>query len=158
VRDECDGAAGESGGELLDRREAGSGLKGEERGDGDADESVERIPDEIESGDFVDEEVDAEENEGGGDDAPVGEEMERRGKVEISGVGEQAESGYCGVDVEPGREADGDHEGYELVGRQGHGDSIEAARQQVGKLASQQVSGRWSVGGRRGAWVETGTL
>ena len=71
VGDECDGATGESGGELLGGREAGCGLKGEERGDGDADESVERVPDKIECGDFVYEEIDAEENERGGDDAPV---------------------------------------------------------------------------------------
>ena len=63
---------------------AGRGLKGEQRGDGDADECVQRVPDEIEGGNFVDEEIDAEENESGGDDAPVGQEMQRRGQVEIS--------------------------------------------------------------------------
>ena len=124
--DERDGATCESGGELLRGRETGCGLKGEERSDRDADECVERVPDEIERGDFVYEEVDAEENESGGDDAPVGQEMERRRQVEILGVREQAESGHGGVDVEPGRETDGDHQSDKLVGRQGHRDSIDA--------------------------------
>ena len=33
-------------------------------------------------------------------------------------MGREAERGDCGVDVEPGRETDGDHQGDELVGRQ----------------------------------------
>ncbi|MEI9968618.1 MAG: hypothetical protein WDM87_08355 [Terracidiphilus sp.] len=71
MSDEGDGTAGEGGGELLGGRETGCGLKGEERGDRNADESVQRVPDEIERGDFVDEKVDAEEDERGGDDSPV---------------------------------------------------------------------------------------
>ena len=76
--------------------------------------------------------------------------MERRRQVEKSGVGEQAESCNGGVDVEPGREADGDHQGDKLVGRQGHRDSIDAGSQQVGKLASQHVSEgvHWAVDGK----------
>ena len=74
--DEGDGAAGKSGGELLARREAGCGLKGEERSNWDANEGVERVPDEVEGGNFVDEKINAEENESGGDDAPVRQQME----------------------------------------------------------------------------------
>src|SRR5208282_4982617 len=93
VGDECNSAAGKSGGKLLARREASCGLKRKERGEGDANKSVERVPDEVEGGDFVDEEIDAEENESGGDDAPVRQKMERRGQVEIFCVGHEAKSG-----------------------------------------------------------------
>jgi hypothetical protein len=126
VGDEGDGAAGESGDKLLGGSEAGGGLKSEQRGDGDADESVQRVPDEVECRDFVDEEIDAEENESGGDDAPVGQQVQRWGQFEKSCVGHEAEGGDGGVDVEPGRETDGDHQGDKLVGREGHRDSIDA--------------------------------
>jgi len=131
VSNEGDGAARESGGKLFGGRERCSGLKSEERGEGDADESVERVPDEVEGGDLVDKETDAEEDESGGDDTPVGEEMKRGWQVEISGVGHEAERGHGGVDIEPGRETDGDHQGDDLVGWQGHGDSIEAGSERA---------------------------
>jgi hypothetical protein len=134
VGDEGDGAAGEGREELLRGREAGCGLKGEQCSDRDADEGVKRVPDEVERGDFVDEEVNAEENESGRDDAPIGKQMKRWRQVEKSCVGHQAEGGDGGIDIEPGREADGNHQSDELVGRQGHGDSI-------GAKSSFQLSG-----------------
>jgi len=59
-----DGSAGERGGQLFKGREAGGGLKGEERGDGDADEGVECVPEEVKGGDFVGEELQGEEGAG----------------------------------------------------------------------------------------------
>ena len=84
------------------------------------------VPDKIEGGNLVDEEIDSEENESRGDDAPVRQQMQRWGQVEESCVGHEAESGHGGVDVEPSREADGDHQSDELVGREGHAESIKA--------------------------------
>ena len=65
------------------------------------------VPEEIEGGDFVGEELQCEEDAGGADDPPVGEEMEAGWEREQAGVRQQAESAYGGVDVEPGGEADG---------------------------------------------------
>ena len=87
VSDEGDGAAGKCSGQLLARCERRSGLKGEQRGEGYADESVQRVPDEIERGNFVDEKTDAEEDESSNDDAPVRKKMKRRGKVESTACG-----------------------------------------------------------------------
>jgi len=72
---------------------------------------VEGVPEEIEGGDFVGEELQCEEDAGGADDPPVGEEMETGREGEQAGVRQQAESGHGGVDVEPGGEADGYQQG-----------------------------------------------
>ena len=56
-----DGA--ECGGENLHlRAELRTGLVGDERSDGDADDGVEEIPDDVEPGDLVGEELDSEED------------------------------------------------------------------------------------------------
>jgi hypothetical protein len=58
----------------------GRGRKRQQSGDGNADERVQRVPDEVEGGNFICEEFDGEQREGGADDPPVGDEMQRAGQ------------------------------------------------------------------------------
>ncbi len=157
VSDEGDSASGKRGGKLLGGREGCRGLIREERGDRNADEGVERVPDEVEGGDLVGEELDGEEREAGGDDAPVGEQVEGRGQGDEVEVCQEAEGGHGGVDVEPGGEADRDQQGDEFVGREGHGDSIgarasESASRQASELAGQLSAFRYQLPAVGGQW------
>ena len=68
VGDGRDGGSGDGGEELHLGRELRGGLVGEQRGDGDADEGVGGVPDEVEGGDLVGEDFDGEEEAGDGDD------------------------------------------------------------------------------------------
>ena len=60
VGGECDSGSEKRGDELLGGSELRGGAIGEQRGDGDADEGVERAPEKVEGGDFVGEELDSE--------------------------------------------------------------------------------------------------
>ncbi len=80
VGDEGYGCSEERGQELVLGGKLGGGLVGEKSGDGDADEGVEGVPDEVERGDFVGEEFDDEERGAGDDDRPALEQMESRRK------------------------------------------------------------------------------
>ena len=90
VGGEGDGCTEEGGNELFLRRERGGGAPCDESGDRYADEGMERVPDEIEGGDFVGEELDGEEGGAGSYYPPTGEEMKRVGQNEDTAVGEQA--------------------------------------------------------------------
>ena len=76
VGGEGDGGSEKCGEKLLAGSELGSGAVGEQGGHRDANEGVERGPDEIEGGDFVGEEFDGEERGAGGDHGPGFEELE----------------------------------------------------------------------------------
>ena len=60
---ECDQAAGDGGQQLSFGRKLGGGSIGDEGRDGDADKSMQRIPEEVEGGDFVGEKFDAKKRE-----------------------------------------------------------------------------------------------
>jgi hypothetical protein len=108
VGGEGDGSA-ERGGEYLHLRgELGAGLVGDKRGDRDADEGVEDIPEEIEGGELVGEELDEEEDGRDDEDPGVGEGTKTWRKLNEVGAVENAECEDGGVDVESGCEAGGD--------------------------------------------------
>ena len=109
-----DGGTEKSGEELLAGSELCGGAVGEQGGDRNADEGVQRGPDEIEGGDFVGEEFDGEECGAGGDYGPGFEELQSWREREMSEAGEQAEGGDGGVDVDAGGEGDGGKEGEEF--------------------------------------------
>ena len=58
------------GQELVRGRELGGCLVGQQSGYGDADEGVQGVPEQIEGGDFVGEELDDEQGQAGGDYGP----------------------------------------------------------------------------------------
>jgi hypothetical protein len=117
----CDGGTGGCGEELHLRGELVSGLIGEKCGDWDADERVGGVPDEIEGGDFVGEELDREEEAGYGDDPWVGEGVKTGRKDDPMDASEDAEGGNGGIDVEAGGEAGSNDERGDGGGREGHG-------------------------------------
>ncbi len=110
VRERGDGGTDGGGEKLHLRRELRGGLIGKQRRNGDADEGVGGVPDEVEGGNFVGEELDGEEGGGDADDPGVGEGVEAGREQDPVGVGEDAEGGDRGVDVEAGGEAGGDDE------------------------------------------------
>ena len=107
VGGESDGRSEKRSDELLGGSELRSGAVGKQRGDRDANESVESAPEKIEGGDFVGEEFNGEERCAGGDDGPCFEELESWREREMSEAREQPEGGHGGVDVESGGEGDG---------------------------------------------------
>ena len=70
VGDQGDGCSQQCGQQLVLRRKLAGRLVGEESGDGDADEGVQGVPDQVEGGDLVGEEFDDEERDAGGDYGP----------------------------------------------------------------------------------------
>ena len=120
VGEKRDAGAGGGGEQLHAGREVVGGLVGDEGGDGDANEGVEGVPDEIEGGDLVDDELGGEEQAGGDEDPGVREGVEARGESDPVEAVEQAEGEDGGVDVEPGGEAGGDDEGSEIGRGEGH--------------------------------------
>jgi len=111
------GGSEERGQELVLGGKLGGGLVGEESGDGDADESVQGVPDEVEGGDFVGEELDDEERGAGDDDRPSVEQLQSRRQREMAEAGQQAEDGDGGVEVQSGGESDGGQQGEQFRGR-----------------------------------------
>ena len=81
-----EGYGGSEGGgqQLLRGGELAGGSVGEQCGGGNADEGVESAPDEVESGDFVGEEFDGEQECAGGDYGPGFQELQRRREGDVS--------------------------------------------------------------------------
>jgi len=88
-----DGGSGDGGEELHLGRELRGGLVGEQCGDGDADEGVGGIPDEVEGGDFVGEDFDGEEHARDDDDPGAGERVEAGRERDPIEAREDAEGG-----------------------------------------------------------------
>lgn len=121
VGDRGEEAAGTRGQELQAGREVGAGGVGEKGGGWDADDGVERVPDEIDAGDLVGDELAGEEEGCGGEDPGMAEGFESAGKGDPMVAGEEAEGEHGGVEVEPGREADGDDKGRYISCREAKG-------------------------------------
>ena len=88
--------------------------EGNQGGHGDAHEGVEGIPEEIEGGYLVGEELDGKQGERCADDPPIVEQMKAGGQLEQVEVGQQSERGDRGIDIEPGGKANGDDQAREL--------------------------------------------
>lgn len=110
VGEGCDGGTGGGGEQLQLWRELRSGFVGEKSGYRYADEGVGGVPEEVECGNFVGEELDCEEKAGDGDDPRVGERVQTWREDDPMEVCEDAEGPDGSVDVEPGGEAGGDDE------------------------------------------------
>ena len=97
---------------------------GEDRGDGDADEGMESVPDEIEARDLVCEELAGEEDGADRDDPGVLEGFKSGRKRDPVQAGENSEGKDCAVEVQAGGEADCDDrsgDGTRGGGKAGHG-------------------------------------
>jgi len=114
-----DGRSSNGDEELLLGRKVRAGGVGEQRGGGDADEGVEGVPDEVEAGDFVGQELAGEEEGADGDDPGVGEGAEFAGEDDPVQARHDAERANGGVDVEARGKADGDDQRGESGGRDG---------------------------------------
>src|SRR5690242_7200538 len=112
---EGDPSAEEGGEKLLLRGEGGGRTPGNKASDRNADEGVKSVPDKIECGDLICEELNAEECDAGADNPPAGEEMKRIRKDKDAVVGKDAEGGDGGVDVETGGEGNRDDESNEFL-------------------------------------------
>ena len=110
VGDGGEEAADSGGDELQAGREVGAGCVGEKRGGRDADDGVECVPDEVDAGDFVGDELPGEEDGAGGEDPRIAEGFESAGKGDPVITREETEGEDGGVEVEPGGEAHGDDE------------------------------------------------
>lgn len=90
---------------------------GEESGDGDANEGVERVPDEIEGWNLVSEEFDDEEGDAGADNDPALKRLQSSGKWQMTETGEQSQDGDSGVEVDACGKTNGGEEREEFRGR-----------------------------------------
>lgn len=117
MSDECDSRPEKSCEKLVFWGELAGCAIGEESGDGDANEGVECIPDEVEGRNLVGEEFNDEKDNAGSDDDPALERLQSNGKWKVPETGEESEDCDSGIEVEAGSEADGDEEGEELCGR-----------------------------------------
>ena len=117
VGDQGYGCADECGQQLVLGRKLAGRAVGEESGDGDADESVQGVPDQVEGRDLVGEEFDDEQCGAGGDDGPSGEQLQSGRKRKMGEAGQEAEDGDRGVEIQAGGEADGDQQREEFGGR-----------------------------------------
>ena len=121
VRDGGDEASGDGDQQLLRGREVRAGGVGHQRGGGDADEGVQRVPEEVEAGDLVGEEFGQEEQAADADDPRIGQRTQRAGEFDPIEVRQDAQRADGGIDVETGREADRDDERCDRAGRDGEG-------------------------------------
>src|SRR5580704_3984233 len=101
------GCAQQCGQELVFGRKLAGRLVGEQSGDGNADESVQGVPEQVEGGNLVGEEFDDKEHDARGDYRPGLEQVQAGGKWEMSEAGDEAEDGDGGVEIESGGETDG---------------------------------------------------
>jgi len=94
-----DGCAEKRGQKLVLGRQLLRSLIGDESGDGDADESVKRVPEQIKGGNFVGEEFDREQDQSDGDDGPGLQQLQAGWEREMSVTGEQSEDGDSQVKI-----------------------------------------------------------
>lgn len=97
-----DGAAEKSGKKLRRGRKILRRAVGEQRSDGDADECVQRIPEEVEERNFVGEKFCGEQRSSYNDYWPGVEGVQRRRELKKSQMREQAEGRDRSIDVQPG--------------------------------------------------------
>jgi len=114
VGGERDDGSQKRGQQLLGGSELGGGAVGQQGGDRDEDEGVERAPDQVEGGDLIGEEFDGEQRSAGGDDGPAFQELQGWREWKVSEAGEQAEGGDGGVDVDACGEGDRGQQGEEF--------------------------------------------
>lgn len=105
VGDQRDGGSEGGGEDLHLGRELRTGVIRDESGDGNADEGVEGVPEEVEAGDLVGDELGQEHGGAGGEDPGMAERVETWGQRHPMGAGQEAECQDGGVEVEPGSEA-----------------------------------------------------
>ncbi len=109
-------SASENRGHDLDvGRQASAGVISEQGGDGDANEGVQCVPDEVEGGNFVGKEFDGKECETNSDYPPGFNQVQGRGNRDDVQAGEESEGGYGGVDVESGSKAGADDQPEDVL-------------------------------------------
>jgi|SRR5215475_13884604 len=87
---------------------------GKESGDRYANESVDSVPDKVERGDLVGEELNDEKGNTGTDDDPALKRLQSSGKWEVAETREQSEDRDGGVKVKSRGKTDGYEKGEEL--------------------------------------------
>jgi hypothetical protein len=75
---------------------------------------VQRVPKEIESGNFIGEEFDHEESGAGADNGPAFQQLQSRGQGKMAEARQKSEDGDGGVKVQSGGKSDGDEKGEEF--------------------------------------------
>src|SRR5271165_5212617 len=105
VSGQGDGRAQQRRQHLLLRRQLGGGAVGHQGCHRNSNESMKSIPEQIEGGDFIREKLDNKKHARSGNHPPTGKQSEPRRKIQQAGVGQQSESGYRGIEVQPGCEA-----------------------------------------------------
>ena len=102
MRGQGDDSPGNGGHHLRFGREVRGGAVGEIGSDGNADEGVQGVPDEIEGRNFVGKELDDKQDERGGNDRPGFDHVERGRKVKHVRPRQQAHGGNRGIDIQAG--------------------------------------------------------
>src|SRR5207302_4235666 len=115
--DEGDESSDECCEQLMLWRELAGGAVGQESGHGDSDEGVKGIPDQIESGDLVGEELDREQCGASRNYGPALQYLQTRGKRKMAEACQKSQNTYGGVEVQAGSEADGDKKREQLSRR-----------------------------------------
>jgi len=112
--DDCSQRGGQ---QLFFGRELVCGLVGEQLVYGNPDESVKSIPDQVDRGNLVSEELNGKQGNGRGDHRPSCKDVQSRGKWEVSYARQQAQGGHSGIEVQARGKGDCGHRGEQFVRR-----------------------------------------
>jgi hypothetical protein len=75
---------------------------------------MEGIPEQIEGGNLVGEELDCEQSDSGPNHPPATQQMQSARQLEQFGVSQQSQGGHGGIDIQPGGEAYCHDQAYEF--------------------------------------------
>src|ERR1700758_5808685 len=98
-------------------RKLSCGPVGQQSGHGNPDKGVKCVPDQIECGNLVGEELDGKQGCAGRDYGPALQQLEATWKWKVTESRQQSQNGNSGVEVQPGSESDCDQEGEQFSRR-----------------------------------------
>jgi hypothetical protein len=114
---QSDDCSQQGGQQLFFGRELVCGFVGEQPGYGNPDESVKSIPDQVDRGNLVSEELNGKQGNGRGDHGPSCKDVQSWGEWEMSYARQQAQGGHSGIEVQARGEGDSGHQGEQFVRR-----------------------------------------
>ena len=114
MRDKSHEGSDERRQQLVFWRELAGGAVGQESGNGDSDEGMKSIPDQVEGGNLIREELDYEQRYACCDQRPALKELQSRRKREMGEAGQESQDSQRRVKIQAGGEADSDEEREKL--------------------------------------------